>query len=109
MNTLKIDSLTFEVQEPLVIDELESRTGKDVRIEVSKHFVVYTSTENMSVYWDEEEEVFKIYTGLEHVNLFVSKEVAEKVAKFLDIPKWAYDLYNNIVTLKNGEWIYTEI
>lgn len=109
METLKIDGLTFEISEPFVIDETEMRTGNDVRIEVSKHFVVYTSTENMSVYWDEDEDVFKIYTGLEHVNLFVSKEVAEKVAEFLKIPRWAYDLYNNVLTLKNGEWTYTEI
>ncbi|WAX22042.1 hypothetical protein spd_00010 [Shewanella phage Dolos] len=109
MNTLKIDGLTFEINEPTVINETVIDTEKNVRIEVSKHFVVYTSIENMSVYWDEENDLFKIYTGVENVELFVNKEVAEKAAEFLNITKWAYDNYDNIVTLQNGEWVYTEI
>ncbi|MDI5854078.1 hypothetical protein [Shewanella xiamenensis] len=109
MNTLTIDGLTFEINEPVVLDATEVRTGNDIRIVVSKHLVTYARSEDMSVYWDEDENLFKIYTGKEGLELYVSKEVAEEVAKFLEIPRWAYDLYNNVVTLKDGEWIYTEI
>ncbi|MDH0448716.1 hypothetical protein [Shewanella sp. GD04112] len=101
MNTLNIDGLVIEKSEFMGVAE--------ARIEVSKHLALHSRIEEMSMYWDEENETFKLITGIERAELFLSKEVAEKIAEFLKIPKWAYDNYDNVVTLKDGEWIYTEI
>jgi len=101
MNTLKIDGLVVEKSEFMGVQE--------ARIEVSKHLALHTKIEKMSMYWDEENETYILMTGIEKASLFLTKEVAEKIAEFLNLTKWAYDNYDNIVTLKNGEWIYTEI
>jgi len=101
MNTLTIDGLVIEKSEFMGVPE--------ARIEVSKHLALHSKIEEMSMYWDEEDETFKLITGIARAELFLSKEVAEKIAEFLNLTKWAYDNYDNVVTLKNGEWIYTEI
>lgn len=101
MNTLKIDGLVIEKSEFMGVPE--------ARIEVSKHLTLYSRIEEMSMYWNEEDESFQLITGIERASLFLEKEVAEKITEFLNIPKWAYDNYDNVVTLIDGEWIYTEI
>lgn len=101
MNTLEIDGLEIEKSEFMGVAE--------ARVKVSKHLALHTKIKEMSVYWDEEDDVFKLMTGIPRAELYLDKEVAEKIAEFLNLTKWAYDNYDNIVTLQNGEWIYTEI
>lgn len=101
MNTLKIDGLEIEKSEFEGVPE--------ARIVVSKHMIIYSKIKDLSIYWNEEDELFLLETGLKGVNFSLDKDVAEKIAEFLNITKWSYDNYDNIVTFKNGEWIYTEI
>lgn len=101
MKTLNIDGLAIEKSEFMGVPE--------ARIEVSKHLALNSKIEDLSIYWNEEDELFLLETGLKGINFSLDKEVAEEIAEFLGLTKWAYDNYDNVVTLQNGEWVYTEI
>lgn len=101
METLNIDGL--------VIEKSEFMGVKEARIIVSKHMIICSKIKDLSIYWNEEDELFLLETGLKGVNFSLDKNIAEKIAEFLNIKKWAWDEYDNIVELKNGEWTYTEI
>lgn len=98
METLKIDSLEIEKSEFEGVPE--------TRIVVSRHMIIYSKIKDLSIYWNEEDELFLLETGLKGVNFYLDKDVAEKIAEFLNIKKWAWDEYNNIVTFKDGKWSY---
>ena len=100
--------------ETLNIDGLEIAKGEfqgvpEARIVVRKHMVLNTKISEMSIYWCEEDEIFKLITGIKGAELYLDKDVAEKIAEFLDLTKWAYDDYDNVVIYNDGEWTYTEI
>lgn len=101
METIKIDGLEIEKSEFEGVPE--------ARIVVSKHMVLHTKISEMSIYWYEEDELFKLITGIKGTELYLDKDVAEKIAEFLDLTKWAYDDYDNVVIYNDNEWTYTEI
>lgn len=98
MKTLNIDGLEIE--------KSEFEGEKEARIVVSKHMIICTKIKDLSIYWNEEDELFLLETGLKGINFSLDKEVAEKIAEFLNIEKWAWDENDNIVTFYNGEWSY---
>ena len=98
METLNIDGL--------VIEKSEFMGVKEARIEISKHLALHTKIKDMTMYWNEEDDSYMLLTGIERATLCLEKEIAEEIAAFLGIPKWAYDKYDNVVVLKNGEWTY---
>ncbi|MCU8107436.1 hypothetical protein L5M38_23380 [Shewanella sp. SM101] len=101
METLNIDGLEIEKSEFEGVPE--------ARIVVSKHMIIYSKIKDLSIYWNEEDELFLLETGLKGVNFSLDKDVAEKIAEFLDLTKWAYDDYDNVMIYNNGKWTYTEI
>ncbi|MDH1316661.1 hypothetical protein N5C36_21565 [Shewanella xiamenensis] len=101
METLTIDGLEIEKSEFQGVPE--------ARIVVSKHMIICSKIKDLSIYWNEEDELFLLETGLKGVNFSLNKEIAEKIAEFLNIKKWAWDEYDNVVIYKDGEWTYTEI
>ena len=101
METLNIDGL--EIEKTIFKGEIE------VRIAISKHMILHTKTKDMSMYWNEEDESYMLLTGIERATLYLEKEIAEEIATFLSITKWACDKYDNVVVFKKGEWTYKEI
>ncbi|MCU8107435.1 hypothetical protein L5M38_23375 [Shewanella sp. SM101] len=95
METLKVDGLVIEKSEFMGVAE--------ARIEISKHLALHTKIEKMSMYWNEDDESYMLLTGIERASLFLEKAVAEEIAEFLNLTKWKYDEYDNVVVFKNGE------